>query len=203
MDSHKNEKTIPEIEAIISSRQEYKLATGFIGLIKMLWNNKKNRFNRVLPLGEYFVDRHEKAKFMGFGEGTTLYDSSVILGNVTVGKNTWIGPFVILDGSGGLSIGSHCSISAGVQVYSHDSVEWAISGGKSEYQYAQTVIEDNCYIGPNTVIQKGITIGRGSIIGANSLVNQDIPPNSKAFGTPVRIVGEVDSEKKTIENCSH
>jgi acetyltransferase-like isoleucine patch superfamily enzyme len=178
----------PEFEPLKSSKSEYKLALSLINLIKNLWGSKKQRFNRILPFGEYFSDRHEKAKFMGFGEGTTLYDTSVVLGDVTVGKNTWIGPFVVLDGSGGLSIGSNCSISAGVQIYSHDSVEWAISGGEANYQYAKTMIEDNCYIGPNTIIQKGVRIGKGAVIGANSLINKDIPAHCKAYGTPVKIM---------------
>ena len=95
---------------------------------------------------------------------------------------------MILDGSGGLEIGSNCSISAGVQIYSHDSVGWSISGGRANYEYEPTKIEDNCYIGPNVIIQKGVTIGKGTIIGANSFVNRDIPANSKAFGTPAKIV---------------
>ncbi|SRR5579883_506788 len=180
-----------EENEIKSNNIAYTLANNLVALLKLLWKVKKRKFNRFLPLGEYFIDRHEKAKLMGFGEGTTIYDSTVVLGNVTVAKNTWIGPFVILDGSGELMIGSNCSISAGVQIYSHDSVDWAISGGKAAYVYAKTVIEDNCYIGPNTIIQKGVTIGKGSIIGANSLVNKNIPPNSKAFGTPIRIANPV------------
>lgn len=149
------------------------------------------KYNRVLPFGDYCSDRWEKARFLGFGDGSSIYDNVLVLGNVQVGNNTWIGPNVVLDGSGILTIGSHCSISAGVQIYTHDSVQWAISGGEEPYAYASTVIEDNCYIGPNTVIQKGVIIGKGSIIGANSLVNQDIPPNTKAYGTPVKIHGIV------------
>src|SRR3990167_6441455 len=118
-----------EINALDASNTEFTLLDTFLSVLKRLWHSKKQRYNRALPLGEYFVDRHEKAAFLGFGEGTTIYDSAVVLGNVKVDKNTWIGPFVVLDGSGGLAIGSHCSISAGVQIYSHDSVEWAISGG--------------------------------------------------------------------------
>ncbi|WP_211240344.1 hypothetical protein [Aminiphilus circumscriptus] len=72
-------------------------------------------FKRTLPFGDYVVDRWEKAAFLGFGEKTSVYDSAIVLGDVQVGANTWIGPFVILDGSGGLVIGSNCSISAGVQ----------------------------------------------------------------------------------------
>ena len=131
-------------------------------LFKQLRDDKKNRFDRVLPFGEYIVDRWEKARYLGFGEGSSIYDSAIVFGDVKVGKNTWIGPFTILDGSGGLTIGDNCSVSAGTQIYSHDSVRWAVSGGEQGYEYGQTVIEDNCYIGPNTVIAKGVTMGSGS-----------------------------------------
>jgi acetyltransferase-like isoleucine patch superfamily enzyme len=156
-------------------------------LFERLRNEKKQDYNRVLPFGDYFTDRWEKAQYLGFGKGTSVYDNVLILGKVNVAENTWIGPNVILDGSGGLKIGSNCSISAGVQIYSHDTVNWAISGGITEYEYSETEIGDNCYIGPNTIIQKGIKIGNGVIIGANSFVNKDIPANSKAYGTPIQI----------------
>ncbi len=146
----------------------------------------KNQFNRVLPFGELVNDRWEKANFLGFGKGTSVYDSSVIIGDVVVGENTWIGPNTILDGSGKLTIGSNCSISAGVQIYSHDSVDWAITAGRAAYQYESTIIEDNCYIGPNSIIAKGVKIGEGSVIGANSFVNKSFPKGSKIAGNPAK-----------------
>lgn len=146
------------------------------------------KWNRLLPFNEMLIDRWEKAKKLNFGENTSIYDSSVVIGDVKVGKNTWIGPFTLLDGSGGLEIGDFCSISAGVQVYTHDTIQWAISGGKTDPDRAPTKIGSRCYIGPNTVITKGVTIGDGCIIGANSLVLDDIPANSKAYGTPCRVV---------------
>lgn len=162
--------------------------------LRNLWRQRRTeidtKFNRTLPFGDYIVDRWEKAASLGFGEGASIYDSALVLGEVIVGARTWIGPFVVLDGSGGLEIGSNCSISSGVQIYSHDSVKWAISGGKAPYEYAKTRIGKNCYIAPNVVIVKGVTIADGCIIGANSLVLSDIPPNSKAVGSPCRIVGQ-------------
>ena len=143
-------------------------------------------FDRTLPFGDYVVDRWEKARLLGFGEGTSIYDSSLVLGEVRVGRNTWIGPFTILDGSGGLEIGSTCSIAAGVQIYSHEAVEWALSGGKAPYGRAPTKIGDRCYIGPNAVIAKGVTIGDGCLVGAHSLVTEDVPAGSMVAGCPAR-----------------
>ncbi|GAB6057106.1 acyltransferase [Desulfonatronum parangueonense] len=168
-----------------------------LDLLEQLWLERRKhvneRWKRTLPFGEYIVDRWEKARLLGFGEGTSIYDSALVFSDVTVGKNTWIGPHAILDGTGGLTIGDNCSISAGVQIYSHDTIQWAVSGGKSGYDYASTAIGDNCYIGPNTVISKGVKIEDCCIVGANSLVLQNLPSGSKAYGTPCKIYGTLDS----------
>ena len=159
------------------------------GLILSIFNKRnevKKNFNRILPIGDYISDRWEKAKYCGFGKGTSIYDSSIVIGNVIVGENTWIGPYTLLDGSGEvLKVGNNCNISAGVQIYTHDTVEKVINN--SEVQKASTRIGNNVYIGPNVIITKGVTIGDYVVIGANSFVNKNIPNNSKAFGTPVKI----------------
>jgi acetyltransferase-like isoleucine patch superfamily enzyme len=150
------------------------------------------QWKRALPFGDYVVDRWEKARRLGFGEGTSIYDGSLVIGDVVVGRNTWIGPFTVLDGSGGLVIGDYCSISAGVQIYTHDSVQWALTSGEATVDRAPTRIGSNCYLGPNTVVAKGVTIGDRCVIGANSLVLHDIPPGSKAVGTPCRVISSVE-----------
>ena len=159
-------------------------------LYRQLRSKKSVAWNRCLPFAELLVDRWEKSRFLGFGEKTSIYDSSYIFGQVKVGQNSWIGPFTILDGAGGLEIGDFCSISAGVQIYTHDSVAWALSGGQASYEYGPVKIGDRCYLGPNTIVARGVTIGSGSVIGANSLVLHSIPENSRAWGTPCRVVGD-------------
>jgi len=161
--------------------------------LRAFWLSRRRevyaRYNRTLPFGDYIVDRWEKARELGFGDGTSIYDSCLVLGRVRVGEHTWIGPFTVLDGSGGgLEIGDYCSISAGVQIYTHDTVARSLSGGVAPITQAPTRIGSNCYIGPNTVIAKGVTIGDRVVIGANSLVLNDVPSDSKAFGTPCAIV---------------
>lgn len=161
--------------------------------LKKIWLVKREevhqKFNRTLPFGDYIVDRWEKAKILGFGKGSSIYDSSLVFGKVIVGEETWIGPFTILDGSGGgLEIGSHCSISAGVQIYTHDTVERSLTGGQASITTAATKIGSNCYIGPNTIVAKGVTIGDRVVVGANSLVLENIESDSKVFGTPCRVV---------------
>lgn len=156
------------------------------GALRSARQSLRSRFNRVLPVGEYLNDRWEKARYLGFGEGTSIYDSSLVFGDVSVGRDTWIGPFTILDGSGGrLMIGGHCSISAGVQIYTHDTVRWAVEGG--DRKTGPVTIGDNCYIGPNTIIACGVVIGDRVVIGANSLVTRDIPTDARAWGTPCRV----------------
>ena len=153
------------------------------------------QFDRSLPFADAQFDRWDRAKSLGFGEKTSIYDSSALFGTVTVGSNTWIGPFTVLDGSGGgLTIGDYCSISAGVHIYTHDTVLWAVSGGVQNARKGAVVIGSNTYIGAQSVIVAGVSIGSRCVIAANSLVNRDVPDGSIVGGTPARRLGHVEGE---------
>jgi len=159
-------------------------------------NFYSEQWQRLLPLNEMIVDRWHKAKRLGFGEGTNIYDNALVLGDVKVGKNTWIGPYTILDGSGGkLKIGDYCCISVGAQIYTHDTVKWSVSGGKAKYEKASTMVGSCVYVGPLSVITKGVKIGDHCIIGALSYVNKTLPNFSIAIGQPAKIVGQVHIKK--------
>ncbi len=167
------------------------------GLLKLHHARREEiraKYARSLPLADELVDRWERARFLGFGEGSSVYDSALVIGDVKVGSHTWIGPQCLIDGSGGLAIGSHCSIAAGVHVYSHDTIDWALSGGQAPYRRQATRIGDACYIGPHAVIAAGAHIGNHCLVGALSLVKRDLPDGSVAVGCPARIVGSVAIE---------
>jgi acetyltransferase-like isoleucine patch superfamily enzyme len=157
----------------------------------------RTRFERSLPMQDAFDDRWERARKLGFGDGASIYNSAVIFGDVKVGAGTWIGPYVVLDGSGGLTIGSWCSISCGVHIYTHDTVRWALSGGKLPYRNMPVSIGDCCYIGSQVVIAAGATVGTQCVISANSFVKDDIPPRTIVGGTPARRLGEVVFDGET------
>jgi len=152
-------------------------------LQRRLQLQKMTEFKRRVSLGDLVTDRWENAREYGFGEGTSMYDNVLVIGDVKVGKNTWIGPNVVLDGSAGLTIGDNCTICAGVQIYSHDSVKWALSGGEAPYERTPTHIGSNVFIGPNAVIARGVTIGDGAAIGALTFVNKSVPENGKLAGS--------------------
>ena len=161
-------------------------------LHRALRGEKRARWNRSLPFEDELFDRWERARCLGFGEGSSIYQQSYVFGDVKVGRHTWIGPLTVLDGSGGIEIGDFCSISSGVHIYSHDSVKWALSGGKVPYERAPVKIGNCCYVGSDTVITKGVTIGDHCLVAACAFVNKNLPAFTIAAGVPCRLVGWVE-----------
>jgi acetyltransferase-like isoleucine patch superfamily enzyme len=158
-----------------------------VDLLAELRREMREKFHRHVSVGDLLTDRWEIAREYGFGASTSCYDNVLVLGEVKVGKHCWIGPNVILDGQGGLTIGDHCDISAGVQIYTHHTVARCLSGGLAPIEQARVRIGSCVYIGPQCVIEKGVTIGDGVVIGAMSLVNRDIPSGARAWGVPARL----------------
>jgi acetyltransferase-like isoleucine patch superfamily enzyme len=152
----------------------------------------QERFDRDLPLPDLLTDRWERARNLGFGEGSSIYQSAYVYGDVKVGTGTWIGPLVLLDGSGGLTIGSGCDVSAGVQIYSHDTVERVLSEGRAGVAMAPVQIGDHCHIGAGAIVLKGVTIGHHSVVGASAFVSKDVAPYTVVAGIPARAIGRVE-----------
>jgi acetyltransferase-like isoleucine patch superfamily enzyme len=175
---------------------------GLLGALRELRDHlddeKRRAWDRSLPIGELLGDRWERAARLGFGDGSSVYDACVVLGSVDVGANTWIGPFTVLDGSGGgITIGIWGTVSAGVHIYTHETLLRSLSGGVLPILKQPVEIGDYCYIGPQSVIAAGTTVGSRSVIAANSFVNQPVPERTVVGGSPARVLGRVEGEGAT------
>ena len=115
----------------------------------------------------------------------SLHDTHII-----IDENAYIGPYVVIAGTGDIKIGKncliapHCGIFANNHIFSDPTRLIEEQGTTSK----GIVIEDDCWLGHNVTVIDGVKIGKGSIIGAGSVVNKNIPPFSIAVGTPVRII---------------
>ncbi len=159
----------------------------------------KKQFDRSIPLNEELLDRWERAKQLEFGENTSIYDSAFVFGNPSVGKDVWIGPYTIIDSTGGLTIGDNVTVSVGVQIYTHDNVKKTLLGNDAPIEYDKVSIGRNTYIGPNAVISRGVTIGAFCIIATNSFVNRSFPDNAIIAGSPAKQIGETVIENDNVE----
>ncbi len=115
---------------------------------------------------------------------TSIQDRCVILGDVTIGRYCLLSLNIL--------------ISSGYHSY-NVVPEWLIrdqdilvtndfNTNKRSLEETKVVIEDDCWLGINVVIMKGVTIHKGCIIGANSVVTKDLPPYSVAAGAPARVI---------------
>ena len=99
---------------------------------------------------------------------------------LVMGDNSSIGPHGYVGCSGKIVIGSNvmfgpkCSLFAENHVFSDTETTIKSQGVKQK----GITIEDDCWIGSNVVILDGVTIGKGSVIGAGTLVTKDVPPGS-------------------------
>jgi acetyltransferase-like isoleucine patch superfamily enzyme len=162
-----------------------------LALRAALRSESRARYRRINPFAEDLIDWEEKGTWAG-GTNVTIYESATVVGDVGIGDHTWVGPFCSLDGSGGLRIGRYCAISAACHIFTHDTAKWALSGGRSGYEYSPVSIGDACFLGAGSIVTRGVTIGSHSLVGAGAVVTQNIPAHSIAAGVPARLVGRVE-----------
>lgn len=174
-------------------------AENFNEYMRIRREEMKEKYNRVLPSGELIFNRFDKAEYLKCGKKSSIYDTSVIMGDVIIGDNVWVGPYTLLEGSTDkLQIGNFVSIDAGVMIYTHDSTKYYVSGGKSPFAKGPVTIGDNTVIGTMSMIGCNVTIGKHCVIGAHSFVNNDVPDYSIAAGVPAKIIGKVILDEEGV-----
>lgn len=120
---------------------------------------------------------------------TNIYGDAIGEG-LKIGNNSSIGPYSYIGCSGFIEIGDNVMMSPRVSIYAenhlfeHPDLTIKEQGVKREF----VKIEDDCWIAANTVILAGVTIGRGSVIAAGSVVTKDVPPFSIVGGVPAKVI---------------
>jgi acetyltransferase-like isoleucine patch superfamily enzyme len=133
------------------------------------------------------------------GEGV-LFEPGVWLtapdqARITIGAGTFLNQGVMIASAELVEIGEHCMFANGCFVtdssHRFDDLETPVTwqGFTSK---GPTRIGDNVWCGAHVVVTSGVTIGRRSVIGANSVVTRDIPPYSIAAGAPAKVIRRID-----------
>lgn len=130
-------------------------------------------------------NRFENWKYPDIEEGKLTKYNWIVQNKdgLELGYKTDIGAFSYINAKYGViiednvQIGSHCSI------YSVSTID---------NKNGKVVLKNNCKIGSHSTVLPGITIGKNSIIGAHSLVIEDIPDDVIAFGVPAKVIRKIN-----------
>lgn len=111
-------------------------------------------------------------------------------GYFEIGEYSFIGPNGVMGAGGGILIGNHVQLGPGVTIVAENHC-YADTDQRIDEQgvkHEGVIIEDDCWLGGRVTVLDGVTIGRGSVIGAGAVVTKDIPSLSVAIGVPARVV---------------
>lgn len=91
-----------------------------------------------------------------------------------------------------ITVGNNCLIAGNTQIMDSNAHKTSMLDPDNRINTKDEprpiVIEDNVWVGANCFILKGVRIGKGSVVGAGSVVSEDVPPNSIVLGNPARVI---------------
>ena len=116
--------------------------------------------------------------------------------NCFIGEGTFINYGAYLMDGAPITIGKSCFIGPNCGMYTATHPLLAEERNRGLEKAKPITIGDNVWLGGDVTILPGVTIGEGSVIGAKSLVNKDIPPNVVAVGNPCRVIHAITEEDR-------
>lgn len=149
---------------------------------------------------------------MNIGDGCTIYGVSNFelvdirnKGILNIGSHTLIGHRNVISVALRVDIGNYVILSPEVRIrdnggHHFDPIKRRQNEALDEAAIKPVVIEDDVWVGPFTIINKGVRIGKGSIIGAGSIVTKDIPPLCIAAGNPAQVIKKLEFSPDSKEN---
>ena len=115
---------------------------------------------------------------------------------ITIGAKTRIHG-TCLHAYSSIKIGKYCLIAANCQLIDSSGHDLSFNDVDNRINTKGTsnsiTLEDSVWLGANVIVLPGVTIGKGSIIGAGSVVTKDIPPMVVAAGNPARVIKSAEN----------
>lgn len=160
-----------------------------------------------------FVQNHRKKAFKKCGEnvnvGRGLFSGIIELGsNVIINSGAWfvssrakiqIHDNVVIAPNVTIYTGSHMINVLGKHICEITDKDKDLAPDRDRWD-KDVIIESGCWIGTHVIILKGVTIGRGSVIGAGAVVVKDVPPYSVYVGVPEMKVSRRFSDEQVIKH---
>jgi len=122
--------------------------------------------------------------------------------NLSIGANVYIGPRCLFDLASKITIEDDVSVSAQVSFITHFDVDNRPLRHIFPRREGPITVERGAWLGVNTTVLHGVTIGKCAMIGAMSLVNKDVPPNSLSVGIPCKVIKRFDKPAETCQEQS-
>jgi len=116
--------------------------------------------------------------------------------NIELGEECYLNMGCSFIDDAKITIGNNVAFGPGVTIA---TVGHPIHPDYRRLMYGNPVtIENNCWIGANTTICPGVTIGKNSVVGAGSIVTKDIPENSVAVGNPCKVIRKINEKDRVF-----
>jgi maltose O-acetyltransferase len=139
------------------------------------------------------ISEHVSYNYVKAGQNGKIRHFSILFGSkekpLTIGDDFFIGVQCYLNGAAGLQIGNRVTIAHGAMIFS-DSGPNTSPWLQQHYPIhgAPITIGDDVWIGAKAMILPGVTIGNKCVIGAGSLVKDDVPDNCVVAGSPAKVI---------------
>ncbi|KAJ1962321.1 hypothetical protein IWQ62_003569 [Dispira parvispora] len=119
--------------------------------------------------------------------------------NIKVGRNFFSNAFNTILDCAPVIIGDNVWLGPQVHIYAVTHPLAAKSRSQYWIQAKPVTINDHVWVGGNSVIMPGVTIGEGAVVGAGSVVTKDVPPFTLALGNPARVVKTLPVDSDEVE----
>jgi acetyltransferase-like isoleucine patch superfamily enzyme len=192
---------------------------GFLGIIHMMINLIRTKLTfpqaRII---RFPIDIRGK-KFIQISEGFTTgvgcrleaYPQDQQSQTLFIGKDFQMNDYVHITAMESVKIGNHVLLAS--KIYISDCTHGSYSGDQNDSDpdiapdkrplFSKPVsIEDNVWLGEFVSVLPGVTIGKGTIVGANSVVSKSLPPYVIAVGTPAKPIKQFNFTTKTWEKIA-